>query len=67
MTNDFRGLVQDKALDPFSLVCKAISANGKETVKLSDNPSKTMGPKAELTRYQGIFGDVRQTKIDLIV
>ena len=67
MTNDFRGLVQDKALDPFSLVCKAIAANGKETVKLSDNPNKAMGSKTELTRYKDVFGDGVQTKINLIV
>jgi nicotinate phosphoribosyltransferase len=60
-------LVQDKALDPFSLVCKAIAANGKETVKLSDNPNKTMGSKTELTRYKDVFGDGVQTKINLIV
>ena len=67
MTNDFRGLVQDKALDPFSLVCKAIAANGKETVKLSDNPNKAIGSKTELTRYKDVFGDGVQTKINLIV
>ncbi|MEO8531762.1 MAG: nicotinate phosphoribosyltransferase, partial [Deltaproteobacteria bacterium] len=44
LTNDFRGLVADDALAPFSLVCKAISANGRPTVKLSDNPNKAMGP-----------------------
>ena len=67
MTNDFRGLVQDKALDPFSLVCKAVAANGKETVKLSDNPNKAIGSKTELTRYKDVFGDGVQTKINLIV
>ena len=38
-TNDFRGLVPDDELNPFSLVCKAISADGRPTVKLSDNPN----------------------------
>ncbi len=42
LTNDFRGLVPDDALAPFSLVCKAVTANGKPTVKLSDNPNKAM-------------------------
>ncbi len=45
LTNDFRGLVPDDALAPFSLVCKAVSANGRPTVKLSDNPNKAMGPQ----------------------
>ncbi len=37
LTNDFRGLVEGDALAPFSLVCKAVAANGRPTVKLSDN------------------------------
>ncbi|WP_298679980.1 nicotinate phosphoribosyltransferase, partial [uncultured Lentibacter sp.] len=44
MTNDFRGLTKGNALAPFSMVCKAVSANGSPTVKLSDNPRKAMGP-----------------------
>jgi nicotinate phosphoribosyltransferase len=56
MTNDFRGLVPNNALEPFSLVCKAISANGKPTVKLSDNPNKAMGPAEEVERYKRVFG-----------
>ena len=67
MTNDFRGLVPDKAFDPFSLVCKAIAANGKATVKLSDNPNKAMGSKEEVNRYKNIFGDGEGIKIDLVV
>ncbi|UWP98676.1 nicotinate phosphoribosyltransferase [Aliiroseovarius crassostreae] len=56
LTNDFRGLVPDDALAPFSLVCKAVSANGHPTVKLSDNPNKAMGPEAEIARYKRVFG-----------
>ncbi|WP_424944546.1 nicotinate phosphoribosyltransferase [Aliiroseovarius crassostreae] len=56
LTNDFRGLVPDDALAPFSLVCKAVSANGRPTVKLSDNPNKAMGPKEEIARYKKVFG-----------
>ena len=67
MTNDFRGLVSDSSLDPFSLVCKAISADENQTVKLSDNPNKIMGPKGEVARYKRIFGDGNQKKIDLVV
>ncbi|MEO0357357.1 MAG: nicotinate phosphoribosyltransferase, partial [Pseudomonadota bacterium] len=43
MTNDFRGLVDNDALAPFSMVCKAVEADGRPTVKLSDNPNKAMG------------------------
>ena len=56
LTNDFRGLVPGDALAPFSLVCKAQSANGRPTVKLSDNPAKATGPAAEIERYRRIFG-----------
>jgi len=54
-------------LDPFSLVCKAISADENQTVKLSDNPNKIMGPKDEVARYKSIFGEGNQKKIDLVV
>ena len=67
MTNDFRGLVSDSSLDPFSLVCKAISADENQTVKLSDNPNKIMGPRDEVSRYKRIFGEGNQKKIDLVV
>jgi len=67
MTNDFRGLLSNNSLDPFSLVCKAISADDNQTVKLSDNPNKAMGPKSEVDRYKNIFGLSNQKKIDLVV
>ena len=67
LTNDFRGLVPNEALAPFSLVCKAISANGKPTVKLSDNPEKAMGPKAEIERYKRVFDLEAQEPIALVV
>jgi nicotinate phosphoribosyltransferase len=47
--------VPDHGLDPISIVCKVISADGHPTVKLSDNPTKAMGPKAEVERYKRIF------------
>lgn len=56
LTNDFRGLAPDRLLDPISIVCKVISADGRPTVKLSDNPTKAMGPRREVERYQGLFG-----------
>src|SRR5262245_45770421 len=55
LTNDFRGLGADGGLDPFSLVCKVISANGRPTVKLSDNPLKAVGPPGEVERYRRVF------------
>ena len=56
LTNDFRGLVAGDALAPFSMVCKAVSANGRPTVKLSDNPVKAMGPADQIARYKRVFG-----------
>jgi nicotinate phosphoribosyltransferase len=61
LTNDFRGLVDGDRLAPFSLVCKAVSANGRPTVKLSDNPVKAMGPADEIARYKRVFGVGEQT------
>ena len=67
LTNDFRGLVPNDGLKPFSLVCKAVSANGKPTVKLSDNPNKAMGPADEIARYKRVFEVGRQNPQSVIV
>lgn len=67
LTNDFRGLVPGDALAPFSLVCKAISADGHATVKLSDNPEKAMGPADEITRYKRVFGVGDQVSQKVVV
>lgn len=67
LTNDFRGLVSDDRLAPFSLVCKAVSANGNPTVKLSDNPEKAMGPRDQIGRYKRVFGVGDQERMDVIV
>ncbi|MCA0920370.1 nicotinate phosphoribosyltransferase [Pseudooceanicola nanhaiensis] len=67
LTNDFRGLAAGDALAPFSLVCKAISANGNPTVKLSDNPEKAMGPADEIARYKRVFGVGEQERRAVIV
>jgi nicotinate phosphoribosyltransferase len=67
LTNDFRGLVAGDALAPFSLVCKAQSANGRPTVKLSDNPAKAMGPADEIERYKHVFGVGRQAVQEVLV
>ena len=67
LTNDFKGLVADDGLAPFSLVCKAVAANGKPTVKLSDNPNKAMGPEEEIARYKRVFGVGEQVEMDVVV
>ena len=67
LTNDFRGLVPHEQLGAFSLVCKAVSANGRPTVKLSDNPNKAMGPKSEIERYKRIFKLGHQKPIEVLV
>ena len=67
MTNDFRGLTSGDALAPFSMVCKAVSANGSPTVKLSDNPRKAMGPAEEIERYKRVFGVGDQDEMEVVV
>ena len=67
LTNDFRGLTPDDALAPFSLVCKAVAANGRPTVKLSDNPRKAMGPDQEIARYRRVFSVGAQEEFDVVV
>ncbi|MGB1209151.1 MAG: nicotinate phosphoribosyltransferase, partial [Paracoccaceae bacterium] len=67
LTNDFRGLVPNDALAPFSLVCKAVAANGHPTVKLSDNPNKAMGPQDQINRYKRVFGVGQQTPQEVVV
>ena len=67
LTNDFRGLVPDDALAPFSMVCKAVEANGQPTVKLSDNPNKAMGPADQIERYKRVFGVGEQEAQKVVV
>ncbi|MEL7114441.1 MAG: nicotinate phosphoribosyltransferase [Pseudomonadota bacterium] len=67
LTNDFRGLTDGDALAPFSLVCKAVAANGQPTVKLSDNPNKAMGPKLEIERYKRVFNVGQQSALEVTV
>ncbi|MDG2513039.1 nicotinate phosphoribosyltransferase [Sphingobium yanoikuyae] len=58
LTNDFRGCApfETDGLDPISLVCKVVDANGRPAVKLSDNPAKATGDPAEIDRYLRVFG-----------
>ena len=66
LTNDFRGLAGDR-LAPFSLVCKAVAADGRPTVKLSDNAAKAMGPAAEVERYKRVFGAGETADMGVVV
>ena len=67
LTNDFIGLTEGNTLAPFSLVCKAVAANGNPTVKLSDNPHKAMGPADEIARYKRVFDVGDQTPFEVKV
>ena len=67
LTNDFRGLVPGDGLAPFSLVCKAAAANGRPTVKLSDNPEKATGPAELIRHYRRVFGSTEGQRFDLVV
>ena len=67
LTNDFNGLVPGDGLAPFSLVCKAVTANGRPTVKLSDNPGKAIGPASEIARYKRVFQMGYQTTQEVVV
>jgi nicotinate phosphoribosyltransferase len=67
LTNDFIGLIDGDALAPFSLVCKAVTADGRPTVKLSDNPNKALGPADEIARYKRVFGVGAQVAEEVLV
>ena len=58
LTNDVRDCapVMNPGLDPISLVCKVTRANGRPTVKLSDNLEKASGPPWLIERYKDVFG-----------
>jgi nicotinate phosphoribosyltransferase len=59
LTNDFKGCAPagvDGDLAAISLVCKVVEADGRATVKLSDNPNKVLGPPDEIARYIRVFG-----------
>jgi nicotinate phosphoribosyltransferase len=58
LTNDFRNCNPQGTndFDPLSLVCKLTDADGRPTVKLSDNFQKALGPTDEIERYRRLFG-----------
>ena len=67
LTNDFRAFEPNGRLDPFSIVCKVISVDGRPAVKLSDNPSKAIGPATEIERYRRVFGVGAQAPAPVLV
>jgi nicotinate phosphoribosyltransferase len=67
LTNDFRGFDPQGRLDPFSIVCKVLSVNGRPAVKLSDNPLKAIGSKSEIERYRRVFGVGAQAAAPVVV
>lgn len=42
-------------INPLSIVVKPIEANGRQTIKLSDNISKATGDTEEIERYKRVF------------
>ncbi len=69
LTNDFSDCATEfnPQLKVISLVCKVTHANGKPTVKLSDNFEKATGPASEIARYRSIFGGENMEHLDVIV
>jgi len=69
LTNDFRGCHPrgEDTLGPLSLVCKLTSVEGIPTVKLSDNPRKSMGPQELVERYRRVFGTVAVGAVEVLV
>jgi hypothetical protein len=68
LTNDFRGLVPGSdALAPFSLVCKAVAANGPAHRQTVGQPQQGDGPRAEIERYKRVFGVGQQERMEVVV
>ncbi len=69
LTNDFRDCApyKNEQLRAFSVVCKVTSADGLDTVKLSDNLAKATGPKSEIDRYLRVFGNSNRTTAEVTV
>jgi len=69
LTNDFRDCHPrgEDTFEPISLVCKLTSADGRPTVKLSDNPRKATGPVEEIARYRRVFGSPVLAEVPVLV
>ena len=46
---------------------RELAANGRAAVKLSDNPSKAVGPADEIARYRRIFHARQQEALPVLV
>ncbi len=73
LTNDFRDCDPRRdtgaqsAFDPISLVCKLSEANGRATVKLSDNFAKANGTPEDIARYRRVFGTEGMSNLPTLV
>ncbi len=69
LTNDFRECHPrgEDGLEPVSLVCKLIWAEGRPAVKLSDNYLKASGPKDAVERYRRVFGLAGMANTPIVV
>ncbi len=69
LTNDFKNCAPtpNARLNAFSLVCKVTQADGKPTVKLSDNLEKATGPQSEIERYLQVFGQEQMSRMKVLV
>jgi nicotinate phosphoribosyltransferase len=70
LTNDFMACAPagiDGDLRAISLVCKVVEADGRPTVKLSDNPNKILGPEDEVERYRRVFGAAGMAPLPVLV
>ncbi|MEK6399001.1 MAG: nicotinate phosphoribosyltransferase, partial [Terriglobus sp.] len=69
LTNDFRECHPrgEDALEPISLVCKLTSANGRPSVKLSDNYEKASGQPELVEHYRKVFGLAGVSSIPVVV
>lgn len=55
-------LTNDLGFEPVSIVIKAVEANGRKTVKLSDNLGKATGTPEDIERFRRIFGHQHQNR-----
>jgi len=62
-----KGLPISVVVQSTSTLCTSVAANGRTTVKLSDNPEKAMGPRCEIARYKRIFGVDEQEPLKVVV
>ncbi len=69
LTNNFHNTVPNDAnfLNPISIVCKVVEANGRPCVKLSDNIAKATGNRSEVQRYIDIFGNENMSEKETVV